>query len=222
MVPPIEVINQRRIIMDKVTLDGVASGAIDPEQHKKGQKSANAADVSAIKECVEVLKQCARIITDIVQAFCDILLMPDGQIKDISDKEGRNALRQELLAVNKNIEVACKAMKDLPSRLQKATPSSVAAKLDDGDRKLLEQFVSVSRTRRIIDFVLGAVIGILFIVASYKNVVADNRKAQLEQWRTEQQDAIDFGRFMVQRNPGTYKYWKSGEWKRDSESSSSR
>lgn len=208
--------------MDNITLDNVASGAIDLEQLKKEQEKAITADASTIKESAAMLKQCADTTSDIIQAFCDILLTPDGQIKDISDKEGRNSLRQELMAVNKNIEVACKAMKDLPSRLQKARPSSVAAKLDDDDRKLLEQYVSVSRTRRIIDLVLGAIIGILFIVATYKNVVADNRKAQLEQWRSEQQDAIDFGRFMVEHAPKAYRYWKSGEWKKDGNTTSSR
>lgn len=201
--------------MDNIALDDIVSGAIDPEQLKREQEEAIAADASTIKESAAMLKQCADTTSDIIRAFCDILLTPDGQIKDISDKEGRSALRQELLTANKNIKAVSNAMNDLPSRLQKAVPSSVIAKLDCGDRKCLDKvldfigFIEHKIKSYSTYFVITLIIiGFIFGANVVTMVYTDYKSKSLDSQLKESVQLVEFGKFIRKNNPTTWARWQ--------------
>lgn len=194
--------------MEHLNLDDVISGAIDPENNNINKESMSEDKVSSIQECVRVLQQSAKMASDSIQALADVLLEPDGSLKDLVDKKGRAKLMDAISKSNIKIDQINESMEELPHKLEKAIPSSVKAELCDEDRKRIDALHTRAFRAHLIDIIIGFLLTILFFSTTYSIWNLKDSKTKLEQTRVQQQEIIEFGYAVKKYSPKTFKSWK--------------
>lgn len=158
-------------------------------------------------------------ILDVATMLSGIVTRPDGKLVDFSDKEGRELLRDAVLAfktqMQNAINDACLENKEYAEAIANAIPKKIDAELVKEDRNRIDWL------RRFWNrCILALLVIVLFACGTFyfngkKVGEVKALSAELERWYVTNQNAINFGNYMKEYNLKTYEYWHSGRWKRD-------
>lgn len=202
--------------MEVIRMNNVVPGAIDPEQHN-GNHNENDDENSAVQESAKVLQESAKIASDSVNALADALLEPDGTLKDISDKKGREKLIESIDEVKARIDNLVKDINGIPKKIEKAIPSRVNAVLCDEDRKRFDGF-QFRQFKMFLGIIIACfVLGIMGGSTLYTYFRNSNREDYLKQTQQDQQEIIDFGNDIRNHYPKTFDTWKEKRHKANEE-----
>ncbi|GJG37882.1 hypothetical protein PRLR5107_27650 [Prevotella lacticifex] len=146
--------------------------------------------------------------SDTIQALADILLEPDGKLKDLSDKKGRLKLLDAITNNCAKQDETKVLMFKLPQSIAKVIPAKVNAELCDDDRKRIDNLQAHYFKVFLLGIASAILFGFLFVITVYKSWKFNDVKEQHELYYKHKQEIIDFGKYIKNRYPDTFTSWE--------------
>ena len=145
--------------------------------------------------------------------ICSAYLCEDGTPRDFADRAGREAMTASVL---NNTDVLLTAINDFTAfkdELLKSIPEKVEANLSQKHEALLEKFYK-HRIYYILSLVFSIAFGTCFTVLFwFRNVQLGDKVKEVEQQKKDYQEFVNWGHYMKEKNPNSWKKWESGEIK---------
>ena len=140
-------------------------------------------------------------------------LREDGTPRDFSDHEGREAMKAN---IQENTDILLTAINDFTAfknELLKSIPEKVEANLSQKHEALLEKFYK-QRIYYILSLVFSIAFGTCFTVLfCFRNAQLGDKVKEVEQQKKDYQEFMNWGHYMKEKNPNSWKKWESGEVK---------
>ena len=211
----------------KLTLDELMGSSVveKPENSENGSNVKETYDfyhslADKMKISLEHVANCAQIVredTNRIHALnmeiCSAYLCEDGTPRDFADHAGREAMTASVL---NNTDVLLTAINDFTAfknELLKSIPEKVEANLSKKHETLLEKFYK-QRIYYILSLVFSIAFGTCFTVLFwFRNAQLGDKVKEMEQQKKDYQEFVNWGHFMKERNPKTWKKWENGEIK---------
>ncbi len=166
----------------------------------------------AITKDAENISQDSRAISDYLDSFSCLMVHPDGSLADLSDRDGRKDLNDNIKKNTEAVETMSAKIAEAPQKMLETIPESVKAEFCIADRERFDLFFK--RMGSFVDWaipcsvVVGIVIGGFAILAAMGYSKACDYREKMEIQVKEQQEAIDFGNYMKEKNPKTLERWR--------------
>ena len=145
--------------------------------------------------------------------ICSAYLREDGTPRDFSDHEGREAMKAN---IQENTEILLTAINDFTAfknELLKSIPEKVEANLSQKHEALLEKFYK-QRIYYILSLVFSIAFGTCFTVLfCFRNAQLGDKVKEVEQQKKDYQKFVNWGHYMKEKNPNSWRKWESGEVK---------
>lgn len=204
---------------DNINFNDYGNGSFDNGalHNSRGEAKELQQCLADIKELSASMKENAKIVTDTIESFCNVMLTPDGRPVDISDKVGRAKLQASVAANAKMLETVHQTLDGATSKIQSAIPAHVDARFSDDDRMAISSLYKDKRKYYIYLWCGVFLAGVFSLLAIIGSVMNSKKTAKLNDWYEEQKEAIDFGNYLKENNPRTLRSWRSGEWKKNEE-----
>ena len=140
-------------------------------------------------------------------------LREDGTPRDFSDHEGREAMKAN---IQENTDILLTAINDFTAfknELLKSIPEKVEANLSQKHEALLEKFYK-QRIYYILSLVFSIAFGTCFTVLfCFRNAQLGDKVKEVEQQKKDYQKFVNWGHYMKEKNPNSWRKWESGEVK---------
>ena len=164
-------------------------------------------------QCVQIVRDDTDCIHDLNTEICSAYLREDGTPRDFSDHEGREAMKAN---IQENTDILLTAINDFTTfknELQKSIPEKVEANLSQKHEALLEKFYK-QRIYYILLLVFSIAFGTCFTVLFwFRNSQLGDKVKEVEQQKKDYQEFVNWGHYMKEKNPNSWKKWESGEVK---------
>lgn len=171
------------------------------------------------KEQEKDMKELIYEFRDTITAIFGILMLPNGKLVDFSDREGRKQLKDSLIVFKGRMEKAFSdaslANKDYAEQIAKAIPKKIQGELVNEDRDRIDGMRRYWKACIAIMFGTILISSASFFFSGKKYSKANTRSEELEQWYADNNDAVNFGKYLKEKAPDTYEYWHSGQWEKD-------
>jgi hypothetical protein len=184
---------------------------VEPTENKNIERNeVNGAGIPAPTslEAENAMKDFLHLISGLIEAFSNAFLDKEGQVKDLTDKEGREQDRQFMLGVQDKVEKLLanfgQAVKDFARRAAMPCEAELAEK-DMKEIARMNNFFEKS-FYYFVGWMLAASLVCCIGIAMISS--ASNKKSDLERWYRQQAEAITFGNYAIQNLPKSYKIWK--------------
>ncbi len=169
--------------------------------------------VNVIVQCVQIVRDDTDRIHDLNTEICSAYLREDGTPRDFSDHEGREAMKAN---IQENTDILLTAINDFTTfknELLKSIPEKVEANLSQKHEALLEKFYK-QRIYYILSLVFSIAFGTCFTVLFwFRNSQLGDKVKEVEQQKKDCQEFVNWGHYMKEKNPNSWKKWESGEVK---------
>ena len=85
----------------------------------------------AITKDSENISQDSRAISDYLDSFSSLMVHPDGSLADLSDRDGRKDLNDNIKKNTEAVEVMSAKIAEAPQKMLEAIPESVKAEIEE-------------------------------------------------------------------------------------------
>lgn len=175
----------------------------------------NKSDVEQLIKTSEEIRKTADQLIGIGQDFCSLFVTETGQLRDFTDKEGRKKLQKAIVYMLDNVKGIGTTihdheenMKNLCKETLHAIPKEITTQFCKEDRKRLDFFqdkLNKYGKLLIVGFILTGIILGITISAGVANI---SRANELKEIEYENSQEIEFGKFMRENNPKTWRHWQ--------------
>lgn len=181
-----------------------------------------AESAKSMEKSAQENKESSDRMFDLSAELCNVYLNEDGTPKDFADREGRKDLMDCIHANTYMLEEFKKDLATWIKKLLSKIPDKVEAFLCDEHTKLLNSFYK-NRVYYILTLVLLTVFATCFGIGwlvkanecADKAAEYEKRSQEAEQWEKANKDAADFGVYMKEHNPNTFRRWKERQENND-------
>jgi hypothetical protein len=214
--------NDKKLTLDELMSSSVVEKPACSENRSIAKKAGNdnksiaskvEKGVTHIDNCVQMIHEDTNRIHDLNTEICSAYLREDGTPRDFADCKGREEMTASIRSNTKTLLVAFHSFSKFKEELLKSIPNEVTANLSEKHEKLLGKFYK-HRIYYILSLGFSIAFGVSFMVLFFvRNAQLSEKEKEVELQKKDYQEFVNWGRYMKETNPNTWKKWENGEIK---------